>query len=41
LLISPAQIPDIDQQALVTEVTTRKIGAWAPDENDDPHERTF
>lgn len=40
-LISPAQIPDIDQRALVTEVTARKIGAWTPDENDHPDEHTF
>jgi hypothetical protein len=40
-LVSPAQIANIDQQALVAEVTARKIGAWTPDENDHPDELTF
>ena len=40
-LISPVQIPDIDRQVLVAEVTARKIGAWMPDESDHPGELTF
>lgn len=35
-LVSAAEIPHIDQQARVTEVTAREIGAWVPDETDGP-----
>ena len=40
-LISPEEIPGIDELALVTKVTTREIGAWAPSEDDGPDEPPF
>jgi hypothetical protein len=41
LLISPEEIPGIDELALVTKVITREIGAWAPSEHDGPDEQPF
>jgi hypothetical protein len=31
----------LDEHALVTQVPTRDIGAWAPDENDGPDDTPF
>lgn len=40
-VVSAAEVPGVDEQALVSKVATRDIGAWAPDESDGPDELAF
>jgi hypothetical protein len=40
-IVSTAEIPAIDSQALTTKVTSRDIGAWPPDDTDGVHDAAF